>query len=87
MICSEIHEWNKDRVTALRSLDVEKMKAFLKKYDSTAKIPSDAVLEITMRKTLFNTFGVSIEEREAAARWLKERGYNTSCDEVIKGVR
>lgn len=82
----KIKEWAKERNEAVRSLDVEKMKAFLRKYDPAAELPSDKVLEITMRKALYNTFGAPIEERQAAAQWLSDRGYNTSADEVIKGV-
>lgn len=81
-----IKEWLKERNEVVRSLDIEKMKAFLKKYDPAAELPPDEVLEITMRKALYNTFGAPIEERQAAAKWLSDRGYNTSADEVIKGV-
>lgn len=81
-----IKKWRADRDAAIRSLDVNKVKAFFNKYSTGEDLSPDVVLEITMRKMLYNSYGVPLEERQRAAAWLKERGYTTECDEIIKGV-
>lgn len=69
-----------DRDKAVRSLDVKKFRKFCKKW-KTPYIPTDEVLEITMRKMLYNLYSATDEERNNAKEWLESRGYSTSLKE------
>lgn len=69
-----------DRAKALRSLDVKKFRKFCKKWEMP-NISTDEVLEITMRKMLYNLYSATDEERNDAKEWLESRGYSTSLKE------
>lgn len=80
----EIKEFVKDRDKAVkeacRTGDLENFKAFFKKYQERGvykllPLPSDEVLEISIRKMLLNTASATIEEYAEAYKWLIERGY------------
>lgn len=72
-----IKQYNKDRNEAVMSMDVEKFKAFYKKWEKymDVPLPADNVLEITMRKMACAIYTLPLEVREEAKQWLLERGY------------
>ena len=82
----EIKEFVKDRDKAVkeacRTGNLENFKAFYEKYKKRGlyklPLPSDEVLEISLRKMLCNTASATNEEYEEAYKWLIERGYGTS---------
>lgn len=71
-----IAQYVKDRDEAVKSMDVNKFKDFIFKYDKRQCIPSDEVIEITMRKMAVHITNLDLDTRVDAFRWLLERGYN-----------
>lgn len=73
-----LEEWLKDRDDAALSFDIGKMKAYMHKYgyDAAGYIPSDEVLEITMRKMVVNMEHPPESKRKEAEEWLLSRGYD-----------
>ena len=73
--------WIKERDEAVRTQDVEQFKAFYKKWRARGfykmPLPSDEVIEISLRKMLYHLADVTEEEKAEAEKWLKERGYST----------
>lgn len=67
-------QFAKERNAACSSFDLVKFKAFLRKY-RCGKLPSDEVLEITMRKMVVN-IEPKLPQYEEAKNWLLERGYD-----------
>ena len=86
MNVKEIKDFVKDRDKAVREAcmtgDLEIFKAFYEKYKKRGlyklPLPSDEVLEISIRKMLCNTASATIDEKAGAYKWLVERGYSTS---------
>ena len=75
--------WKEERNEAIRSLDVEKAKAFFEKWAKRGVydirlLPSDRVLEISLYKMLYNLKSATEEEKAKAKEWLEERGCTTS---------
>lgn len=70
-------EFEKDRLEALTSLDVEKFKAYLKKYD---EIPSpdvsDGTLLAGMHYARLNANFIDDDLKEVSLKWLVDNGYN-----------
>lgn len=79
----EIKEFVRDRDKAVkeacRTGNLESFKAFYEKYKKRGvykfPLPSDEVLEISLRKMLINTASATIDEKAEAVKWLIERGY------------
>lgn len=73
--------WIKERDEAVRTQDVEQFKAFYKKWTKRGfyrnGLPSDEVIEISLRKMLYHLADVTKEEKAEAEKWLTERGYST----------
>ena len=83
----EIKEFVRERDKAVkeacRTGNLESFKAFFEKYQKlgvykSLPLPSDEVLEISIRKMLCNTASATIEEKAEAVKWLVERGYRSS---------
>lgn len=83
----EIKDFVSDRDKAVREAcrtgDLENFKAFFEKYQKRGvykllPLPSDEILEISLRKMLINTASATIDEKAEAVKWLIERGYRTS---------
>ena len=76
-----MNEWRKERDEAIRSLDLEKFKAFYRKYQKMGlyglNLPRDEVLEIALRKSLLMMTNATDEEKNRARAWLIEHGYST----------
>ena len=68
------------RDEAVKSMDVNKFKDFIKNHSMRENIPSDEVLEITMRKMAVYITSLDIDTRVDAFRWLLERGYDFYLD-------
>lgn len=72
-------QWIKERDEAAKSYDVEKFKAFYRKYSRLGIynyiLPPDEVIEITMRKMVCNITSATKEEVAEARAWLHIRGY------------
>ena len=83
----EIKEFVRERDKAVkeacRTGDLEIFKAFYRKYRKLGvykllPLPSDEILEISIRKMLCNTASATVEEKVEAYKWLAERGYRSS---------
>lgn len=74
-------KWRKERDEAIRSLDLEKFKAFYLKYQKmgiySLNLPRDEVLEVSLRKSLLTMVNATDEEKNGARAWLIEHGYST----------
>ena len=76
----EYEELAKDRYEAIRTYDVEKMKAFQKKwahaYPKQSREVSDESIIIAMHKMMCFVDESTEEEKQEARKWLKDRGYS-----------
>lgn len=74
--------WIKERDEAVRTQDVEKFKEFYKKWTTRGfyriGLPSDEVLEVSLRKMLYHLGDATEQEKAEAEKWLKERGYSVN---------
>ena len=74
--------WIKERDEAIRTLDVETFKKFYKKWTERGfyrnGLPSDEVIEISLRKMLYHLGNATEQEKSEAEKWLTERGYDTN---------
>lgn len=76
-----VKERDKAVKEACRTDNLEPFKIFYRNYQArgvySRELPSDEVLEIVMRKILFNIRSATEEERAAAEKWLHEHGSDT----------
>lgn len=74
--------WLKERDEVIRTLDVEKFKEFYLKWQARGlykmPLPSDEVIEISLRKMLYHLGNATEQEKSEAEKWLTERGYDTN---------
>ena len=80
-----IKQWVKDRDEAVLSFDIDKFKAFYRKYQALGvyekgKMPSDRVLAIAQRKMVLQITSATPEQRLEAMNWLFKRGYDFYID-------
>lgn len=81
MEMNTIIQYIKDRDEAAASFDLDKFKAFIIKWNGKDfPMPSDDVLEITMRKMTVHCTNIDIATRVEAFRWLLEHGSDFSLD-------
>lgn len=78
-------QWRRERDEAVMSLDVEKFKAFICKWQMLGAygkkpLPSDKVCEITMYKMACEITTIPEDIALKAAAWLVERGYVAGID-------
>lgn len=75
-----MQEWILERNVVIRSLDVEKFKAFWKKWSARGfyrnGLPDDEVIEISLYKMLYNLESATEEEKNKAKEWLESRGFD-----------
>ena len=73
--------WIKERNEAIRTLDVEIFKEFYKKWTKgwayRNGLPSDEVIEVSLRKMFYHLADATEEEKADVEKWLTERGYST----------
>ena len=75
----EIRKYCEARDEAVKSMDLETFKAFVKKYKVLPiQYVDDRVIEITMRKMAVHITSLDIDTRVKAFRWLLENGYDFS---------
>ena len=74
---ARIKEFVKERDTAIMEFDLKKFKRFIKKWHHPKIIPSDEVLEITMRKMCLECTRIPTENKIQACEWLIAHGYLT----------
>lgn len=89
MTDAELKQFEKERDEAFLSYDVQKFKEFWAKWyiKGVYELPlpaSDYVIEVLMRKGVYNMKGTTIKQRLEAKRWLEERGFSAN---VWKGIR
>lgn len=77
-------QWRKERNKAAKSYDIDKFRAFYKKWTDRGfyrmPLPSnDRVIEITMRKIVYNIQSSTLQEKRDAKEWLLAHG----CDTLI----
>lgn len=75
-----VQEWILERNVVIRSLDVEKFKAFWKKWSARGfyrnGLPDDEVIEISLYKMLYNLESATEEEKNKAKEWLESKGFD-----------
>lgn len=75
-----MQEWILERNVVIRSLDVEKFKAFWKKWSARGfyrnGLPNDEVIEISLYKMLYNLESATEEEKNKAKEWLESKGFD-----------
>lgn len=77
-------QWRKERNKAAKSYDIDKFRAFYEKWANKGfyQIPlpsNDRVIEITMRKIVYNIQSSTLQEKRDAKAWLLAHG----CDTLI----
>lgn len=75
----KLKKWLDERDAAVSSMDLEKFKKWAKN-NYWKEMPSDEVLEITMRKMAVHITSIDVETRVYAFRWLIERGHDISLE-------
>lgn len=75
-----LNEWLSERDKVVKAYDIDKFKKFWRKwqekglYDRSMPLPSDEVIEISMRKMVANMTSASYAEKKEAEEWLYEHG-------------
>lgn len=82
MMDRQFEQWIKERDEVAYSFDVERFKKFYKKWAKRGVyenniLPSDEVIEITMRKMVCAMRNPKSDKLAEAKTWLIERGYKT----------
>ena len=80
-----IEQWVKDRDEAVLSFDLEKFKAFYRKYQALGVYdknvtPSDRVFAVAQRKMVLQIESATEEQKFEAKNWLFKRGYDFRID-------
>lgn len=78
-----LKDFVKERDEAVITYDVETFKKFYAKWFGVyeVQLPSDPVLEISMRKMVYAITSFTEEQREEAKKWLVERDYEVLIDD------
>lgn len=70
--------WLKERDEAIRTLDVERFKEFYLKWQARGfykmPIPSDEVVELSLRKMLYHLGNATEQGKAYAEKWLYDHG-------------
>ena len=77
---SELKQWKRERDKVIYTFDVKKFKKFYEKWKKkgvyTEPLPSDEVIEISMRKCVCGLLNPRKDKLAEARAWLSERGYS-----------
>lgn len=75
------YDWLKERDEVVKTYDVNKFKAFYVKWKMmglySLPLPSDDVIEVSMRKMVYNMLSSTEGEKDEAKKWLIEHGSTT----------
>lgn len=78
MTHKEIKKWRKERDAVVLTYDVEAFKEFYRKWQKKGvynlPLPSDMVIEISLRKMVLAMEGATDEQKNRARMWLIEHG-------------
>lgn len=81
MTRKQIKKWVKERDEAILSFDIETYKAHYRKWKKIGvyqlELPSDWILEVTMRKMALHINSATKAQKDEAAKWLINRGFTT----------
>lgn len=82
-----VEDWKKERDEAIRKQDVSEFKKFYAKwlYSGAYELPlpdNDKVIEIALRKMLYNLPTATPEEKETARKWLLSHGCSTNLNMI-----
>ena len=73
--------WKKEFDLAVKSQDLNTFKKFYEKWKKRGfyefDLPADKVVEVGMRKMLYNLNSATEQEKTTAKKWLTEHGYST----------
>lgn len=73
-----IKQWMKERDAVVKTYDLDLFKTFYRKWTKKGMyrmpIPSDEVIEISMRKMVCNMKSSTDEQKEEAMEWLEQHG-------------
>ena len=78
------NEWLSERNRVVKSYDVDMFKAFYIKwqkrgvYSRLMPLPTDDIIEVSMRKMVYHMTNATEAEKAEAERWLLEHGSDTS---------
>lgn len=81
-----IEDYNKDLSEAVATLDINNFKAVVEKwykkgfFQECFSLPSDEVLEITIRKLAIHILSIPDEVKDEAKEWLLSRGYDLKLE-------
>lgn len=78
--------WIAERDAVVKTYDVQKFKIFYEKWRArgmySLKLPSDEVIEVSLRKMVYNMTTATKAEKKEAKEWLESRHYSTSMYDV-----
>lgn len=77
----KFNQWLKERNKAVLSCNVQMFKSFYYKWLALGvyqikTLPSDKVIEISMRKMILTMKDATPKQKEEAKKWLLERGHS-----------
>jgi len=76
-----LHLWVRERDEVVKTYNIARFKEFYAKWRERGfynlPLPSDAVIEISMRKMVYHMASATPEEKAEAERWLVEHGSST----------
>ena len=81
-------DYVRDTIDVVTSQDIEKLKAHYFKWSNVfyfPEIPSDKVLEITIKKMAVNMRDIPEDVKEEAKKWLLDRGYDLTLGGLENG--
>ena len=77
---AQFKKWLKERDETMYSFNVEKFKAFYRKWAKkgvySEPLPGDDIIEIMLRQAVCAMANPKPSKLKEAQKWLKERGYN-----------
>ena len=76
--------WQEEFKEIVPQYDVEAFKKFYQKWKARGyyqiRLPADHVIEVSMRKMVYNMKSTTEEQKADAKQWLESRGYTTDME-------
>lgn len=73
---SEFVQYHEEMLEAMCSFDLKTVRAWMARWYSNPDVMTDDVLEITIRKCVYNMTDAPEDKRAEAREWLESRGYD-----------